>query len=426
MQKSTKCTILFICLILCSHGIKAQQQISNVLPKSSVSITYQNDHPLSKLAVDSIYDNNEICQKRNEAVKLDTLFWNEHSQLNIDSVASLINISANELAKQVLEIKHSNFYNNEPFNMLGSYSEFDARVDTSDLKKLEHDQTKTQVTIYDQGYFSNSLLMAHTDKCNYVYKSPTKKNSYLDLYMLGLGGEYSNLYLALDLDFLRMFDREYSPDYGGDRRIWDSRKTEMRGGPDDFKYYKAFRKDSTDYVVLISRRSYNTKEEEGKNPHFKFVKLDPKDTINFRSRMKDATKTGVVTSYYLKEDTIHAPDNLDFKYLLVNLKTKSIEKSGYYTESGDPSRPFSGRSYETRYKMIGNHYYLDQMTKNEFHFNPNINQISLSGLNFKTDSIISDPSKIKKISKAKADPRKENYIEKLFQEGIKVRNNKHN
>ena len=76
--------------------------------------------------------------------------------------------------------------------------------------------------------------------------------------------------------------------------------------------------------------------------------------------------------------------------------------------------------------MIGNHYYLDQMTKNEFHFNPNINQISLSGLNFKTDSIISDPSKIKKISKAKADPRKENYIEKLFHEGIKVRNNKHN
>jgi hypothetical protein len=424
MQKSAQSSILIVCIIVCFHRINAQQQITNELPKSSSSMTYQNDHPLSKLAVDRIYNNNQISKERNEIVKLDTSFWNEYPLINPDSIASLKNLSANELAKQVLEIKNSNFYNNEPFNMLGSYSEFDARIDTTDLKKIALDQANTNVTIYDPGYFSNSLPRAHTDKCQFVNKSPDKRNSYIDLLKLGLGGTYSNLYWAMDLDIMRMFDINYSPELGVDWRIWDNRKTKKFGGSDDFKYYKAFHKDSTDYVVLVSQRSFNSKDEMKKNPKFKFVKVNQEDSMKIRSKMSETKKDTFFTIYYMKEYTIHKADNMDFKYLLINLKTKSIEKTGYYTEMGDPSKPNIASSYETSYKKVGNHYYLDQLSRNEFKFYPNLNHIELSGVNLKVDSIITDQSKIKKISKARADVRKESYIEKLIHKDMKIRKKK--
>jgi len=425
MKNTLQRHILFIFLTVCFQGINAQQQITKELPKSSFNMTYQNDHKLSQQAKDSMYCNNQICKERQNAVKLDTSFWSEYPQINPGSITSLQNISANELAKQVLDIKNSSFYNNEAFNMLGSYNEFDARIDTSDLKKMTMDQANTNVTIYDPGYFSNTLPRAQTDKCQFAIKSPDKKNSYVDLLKLGLGGKYSNLYRALDLDILRMFDIKSSPELGVDRRIWDNRKSFKISGPDDFKYYKAFQKDSADYVVLVSQRIFSAADEMKKNGFLKYVKMNPEDTINNYSRLKELKKDTGFTIYYKNpEDTIPKADNMIFKYLLVNLKTKAIEKTGYYTQMGVSSNPSRASSYETSYKMIGNRYYLDQLTHNEFNFNPNINHIELSGVSLKVDSVITAPSKIKKISKVKADPRNETYIDQLIQKEHKLTKNK--
>jgi hypothetical protein len=344
---------------------------------------------MSQQTKDSIFKNNPLCQKYAEVVRPDTLYWNQYPKIEIDSISQLKGITANELAKQALDIRHSKYYSTQPFNLIGSYSENEMRNKTTSSQSI-----KTKVMVYDQGFMSNHLPKAQTEKCDYVIKSPDISPSIADIWKTTLGGEYSNLYYSLDFDFLRMYNTPSSGDLGGDRRIWSTHNFNSEYVSDDFRYYKAFKKDSFIYVILISYRAYSI--------------LDSKAASNF---------------HFPKE--IKPPLNTEYKYLLVNLNTNAIEKTGFYTIMLSPV-PTIATSYETSYKLIGKQYFLDKITKYDFEYIPNIDHISLRGISFQVDSVISEPSKVMKIKESQADPRKVNYIDQYYSKFIKQKNIENN
>ena len=117
-----------------------------------------------------------------------------------------------------------------------------------------------------------------------------------------------------------------------------------------------------------------------------------------------------------------------FKYLLINLNTNVVEKTGYYRIDSESYRnsstlsPYSAKSYETSYRRIGNQYSLDQVLINDYLFRPQINHISLSGISFQVDSVITEQSKVVKIMDSQADPRKVNYLDYCISQESLFRN----
>lgn len=350
---------------------------------SSFSFQARNQK-LSTHIIDSIFINNPLCQKYNEATRLDTLYWNQYPSVSLDSISLLKEVTANELFRKALDFKQSGYYSDRPFNLLGTFRETEYRNDSNTLQNI-----KTKVNVYDPGFTKGNLVKAQTQKCEEVYKSPDYPFSILDGYKNALGGAYSNLYYILDLDFIRMYNIPYSPELGPDKRIWSTHNFNPKLGQDIFRYYKAFKKDSSIYVVLVNNRKYSIMDRV----------LDPKSKIKVvgispKNNQKDVTKV--------------------FKYALINLRTNTIEKTGYYINSiPDSSSIFPSfvTSYEASYKLIGDKYYLEQVSLNDFLFNPKIDHISLSGIFFRVDSVITAPEEVKKIRDSEADPRKENYLE---------------
>lgn len=383
--------ILILTLIVCNSVIIRGQNTN------SVNFKMQNNNPFSKHAEDSINKNNPLCQKYSEVVRLDTLYWSQYPKVSLDSIPQLQGRTANEMAKQALDIKSSKYFSNQPFNLIGTYSETEMLNNINSSKNI-----KTKVRVYDPGFTSNNLVKARTEKYYDLYKSPDISPSVADIWKTSLVGEYSNLYYSLDFDFLRMYNVPFSRDLGGDRRIWsEGRPKDFVYVPDSFKYYKAFKKDSSLYVVLVCTRVYSILDYLNKpNSSLK---------LNFPKGEK--------------------PINSEYKYLLVNLNTNVIEKSGYYrivSESYNnslSSYPNIATSYETSYKRIGGQYFLDQEVIYDYRFGPRIDHISLSGISFKVDSVINDPSKVIRIKESEADPRKVNYIDHCISNDIKYKNN---
>ena len=374
-------TIIFLLFFIVSEMTLFGQNTS------SFKFGMKNNSHLNKYQVDSIYKNNQLCQKYPEVVMLDTLYWSQYPKVNIDSIPRLHRITANELAEQTLDIMQSNYYSKQSFNLIGTYSENEMRNDTNISQYI-----KTKVKVYDPGFTSNSLPKARTEKCDNVYKSNNILPSIPEVWKTTLGGLYSNLYYILDLDFLRMYNFQSSGHLGGDRRIWSAHNFNSEHVSDDYRYYKAFIKDSSIYVVLVSKREYSILDLANKpNSSIK---------LNFPKEFKPVTS--------------------EFKYILVNLRTSAIEKTGYYTtdslsnNSSMSSSPNRVTSYETSYKLIGNQYFLDQVSCNNFLFGPKINLISLSGISFHVDSVVIEPKKVEKISDSQSDPRKVNYLEQYL------------
>lgn len=377
--------ILIFILTVCNSVSILGQNIN------SVNFKMQNSNPYSKHALDSINKNNPLCQKYREVVRLDTLYWSQYPQVRIDSIPQLKGKTANEVAKQALDIKSSKYFSNQPFNLIGTYSETEMRNSTNSPNTV-----KTKVRVYDPGFKSNNLPKARTEKYCDLYKSPDMTPTVADVWKTKLGGEYSNLYYSLDFDFLRMYNVPSSRDLGGDRRIWsEGRPKDLFYVPDSFKYYRAFKKDSLLYVVLVYTRVYSMLDYFNK----------PNSSLKFNVPKGEK------------------PINSEYKYLLVNLNTNTIERTGYYSSEFQSTVPISATSYETSYKIFGNQYFLKQVTKNTFEFLPGVNHISLSGISFQVDSVVNEPSKVIKIKDSQADPRKVNYVDQCISNDIKYKNN---
>jgi hypothetical protein len=339
---------------------------------------------MSQQTKDSIYKNNPLVKRYKEVVKLDTFYWSQYPQIDIDSIDLLKGVTANDLAKQVLNTKQSKYYSNKPYNLIGTYNEGEFRDNLKPVQNIE-----TKVTVYDESFISDKLPKAQTDECKYIYKSPDINYSTADLLKTSLGGLYSNLYNTLDLDFLRMYDFQYTDEFGVDRRLWWNRPPKFTVIiPDDYKYYRAYKKDSSIYVILISNGECSLMETMSK-PNSPIIISGTKD---------------------IPKDTLRV-----YKYLLVNLNTNAIEKTGYYRYQS-LKHPYNVSSYETTYKLIDGKYYLNQVNKNEFVCIPNINHISLNGQYFRVDSVITDPLKVKKIKSSQVEPRRVNYIDQFIQE----------
>ncbi len=350
-----------------------------------VNIKVQNNNVVSSLPIDSLSIN--LLYRYSKFVQLDTLYWSIYPQLDIDSIIKLQGKSANDLAKLVLNIKQSIYYSKQAFNLVGSYSENEMRNDT-----ISTEQIKTKVLVYDHGFNSNQPILTHTENCDFVHKSPNISPTVYDTWTKSLGGEYSNLYYSLDLDFLRMYNCPYSKELGVDRRIWSKRdeKSELHV-PDDFKYFKAYKKDSSNYLILVSSRTYSMIDQKRKNP---------KVTINVSKENEDISNI--------------------FKYLLINLNTNSIEKTGHFTISTINSIPISITSYETSYKLVGNQYFLNHVSNNTLRFLPKINHIDLRCISFNVEKVINEPLKVIKIKESKADPRNVNYIDQFINNNLKI------
>ncbi|MBK6283759.1 MAG: hypothetical protein IPF54_14885 [Draconibacterium sp.] len=162
---------------------------------TSFSLMAENPK-FSQQTEDSIFNNNPLCLKYVEMAKADTFYWDQFASLNIDSIALLHKRTANELFNQTLDFKQSCNYSGIPFNLLGTYYETEYKNDTSTLQNI-----KTKIKVFDEGFTSGKLVNASTQECEELYKSPDFHNSLFDSYMLGLGGNYSNLYYLMDLDF---------------------------------------------------------------------------------------------------------------------------------------------------------------------------------------------------------------------------------
>jgi len=94
------------------------------------------------------------------------------------------------------------------------------------------------------------------------------------------------------------------------------------------------------------------------------------------------------------------------------LRTKAIEKTWYSAVGTDVyGLPCQEISYETSYKLKGDKYFLNHVSNYIFEFSPRNNEISLSGISFRVDSVTIDSKKVKKIENSQADPRKVNYID---------------
>lgn len=344
---------------------------------SSFSLKTENKIPMSFHEKDSIYKNNPLCQESDKIVGLDTLYWSKYPEVKLDSIPQLKLVSANEMAKRALDIKHSPYYPQKPFNLLGTYRENEMRNDTMSTQHIN-----TKVKVYDPAFTGNILPKAQTEKCNSVYQAPNRTDDLLDTHKNMYGGPYSNLYYALDLDFLRMYDYPGSNEMGGDRRLWDNRK-HITYAKEDYRYYKAFKHDNNIYVVLVSTRKYSQHDY-----------------------LPDSIKARLPKN-------MNKPENNEYKYLLINLTTNSIEKAGYYKIQSESSLPINIDSFEASYKLIGNQYFLDNVTKHNFEFSPRINHISLSGFSFHVDSVIYETPKVKEIKESEADPRNVNYIDQV-------------
>jgi hypothetical protein len=237
-------------------------------------------------------------------------------------------------------------------------------------------------------------VKARTQKCEVANKSSDFKGSLFDFYMNILGGLYSNLYYILDLDFLRMYNMPYSSELGPDKRIWSTHSFNSINDIDNYNYYKAFKKDGSIYVVLVSEREFSIID-----------RLSNRSNDSIR-----CLKSG--HSEYIPKDVQKV-----LKYVVVNLRTNTIEQSKYYHISlPDSSTTFPNMvtSYETSYQLVEDKYYLKNVCLNNFLFGTNIDHISLSGISFQVDSVITDPKKIEKIKDSEADLRKVNYLEQYL------------
>lgn len=339
---------------------------------------------LSKTEEDSIFKNNPLCQKYVAMAKLDTFWWNRYPDLNIDSISLLLSMTANELFNKTLSFKGSNNYSGSPFNLLGTYYQTEYKNDTKTFQNI-----KTKVQVYDSGFTTENFVNARTQKCEEVYKSTDFTNTLFDSYMFGLGGIYSDLYYILDLDFLRMFNTQSSDDLGGDRRIWSKNKGSGYEKTDNYNYYKAFTKDSSNYVVLISEHDYCIFDQIQKRSSMIQVKQ-----ANSEPFPKDVQKV--------------------VKYVVINLNSNAIEETKYLHFSFRDSSsifPNQAESYETSYKLKEGKYYLSKVHLNRFRFIAKLDDISLSGISFQVDSVVTAPGTVEKIKSSQADKRKENYLE---------------
>lgn len=370
-----KAIVISIFSILSSIGVYGQ----------ATSFSFKAENlKLSKTEEDSIFKGNSICQKYYEMAQTDTFYWNQFPSVSFDSIPLLHKKSANELFNRVLDFKQSGNYYIHPFNLLGTYYETEYKNDTSIIQNI-----KTKVKVFDEGFTSGKLVNASTQECEELYKSPDFHNSLFDSYMLGLGGNYSNLYYLLDLDFLRMYKTPYFDELGVDRRIWSKNKGSGSEKTDNYNYLKAFTKDSSTYVVLISEHDYCIF-----------------DKIQKRSSMK----------YFNQGNSDPFPNDVQkvVKYVVINLNTNAIEETKYLHFSFRDSSsilPNKAESYETSYYLKDGKYYLRKVHLNRFRFSPRIDDISLSGISFQVDSVVTTADKVEIIKSSQADNRKENYFE---------------
>jgi len=369
--------IFFLTIGFLSTTITTWGQIS--------SFSFKAENPkLSKIEEDSIFKNNPLCQKYVEMAKLDSFYWNQYPSVSIDSIPLLLKKSANELFNQALDFKQSSNYSNHPFNLLGTYYDTEYKNDTSILQNI-----KTKVKVFDEGFSSGKLVNASTQECEELYKSPDFHNSLFDSYILGLGGNYSNLYYLLDLDFLRMFNTPSSDELGGDRRIWSKNKGSGYEKTDNYNYHKAFTKDSSTYIVLISEHDYCIFDQIQKRSSMMYIKQG-----NSNPFPKDVQKV--------------------VKYVVINLNTNAIEETKYFHFSfrdGSSIFPNRAESYETSYKLKEGKYYLSKVHLNRFRFIAKLDDISLSGISFCVDSVITTTGEVEKIKDSQADKRNEDYFD---------------
>jgi hypothetical protein len=340
---------------------------------------------LDKKTKDSIFENNELCQRYLEVASLDTFFWNKFPTINFDDIPILKKITANDLFKHAVELKKTFFYNKEPFNLFGTYSETEYRNNLNTFQNL-----KTKIKVYDSGFNKNQLVNATTQYCEEVNKSPDFQGSIFDSFITTLGGTYSNLYYVLDLDFLRMYNVPYSDKLGGDRRIWTADNLKNESGNEDYNYYKAFKMDSSIYVVIVNKKEYSNMNRLSKRP-----------SMNYLGKSENAKKD--IQS--------------ELKYVLINLSTMAIENTKYYHISlSDSASIYPNRvtSYETTYNLVGEKYYLKNINLNNFLFNPSIDHISFSGISFSVDSVVNSSNKVERIKDSEADQRKVNYLEQYL------------
>jgi hypothetical protein len=351
----------------------------------ATSFSFKAENPkYSKHEEDSIFNSNPLCQKYVEIAKSDTFYWNQYPSVTLDSIPLLYKKSANELFNQSLDFKHSGNYSNHPFNLLGTYYETEYKNDTNTFQNI-----KTKVKVFDEGFTSDNLIKTRTQQCDELFKSPDFHNSLFDSYMHGLGGNYSNLYYLLDLDFLRMFNTPYSDELGGDRRKWSKNKGSGYEKTDNYNYLKAFTKDSSTYVVLISEHDYCIFDQIQKRSSLKYINQGNSDPFP-----KDVQKV--------------------VKYVVINLNTNAIEETKYLQFSFRDSSsifPNQAESYETSYYLKDGKYYLRKVHLNRFRFSPRIDDISLSGISFHVDSVVTAPGTVEKIKDSQADNRKENYFD---------------
>ncbi|MBK6283760.1 MAG: hypothetical protein IPF54_14890 [Draconibacterium sp.] len=102
------------------------------------------------------------------------------------------------------------------------------------------------------------------------------------------------------------------------------------------------------------------------------------------------------------------------KYVVINLNTNAIEETKYLHFSFRDSSsifPNQAESYETFYYLKDGKYYLRKVHLNRFRFSPRIDDISLSGISFQVDSVVTTADKVERIKSSQADRRKENYFE---------------
>ena len=376
LHRFRKGTFTFFCFFSCNLLLLGQT--------NSIQLEFENQL-LDRQTKDSIFENNELCQKYFEVANLDTSYWNQYPVINLNEIPILKEITANELLKQAIELRKSSLYNNKPFNLIGTYSETEYRNDLNTFQNL-----KTKVKVYDSGFNKSQLVNANTFYCEEVNKTPDFKGSIFDTYINAFSGAYSNLYYILDLDFLRMYNLPYSDKLGGDKRIWKTDSFDSDSENADYNYYKAFKIDSSIYVVIVNKQEYSIRDRLYKRPTMKYLGKPENNARDIQTILK---------------------------YVVVNLRTNAIEKTKYYHISlSDSTSTYPNRvtSYETTYYIEGEKYYLKNISLNNFLFNPSIDHISFGGISFSVDSVITTSNKVEKINESNADRRKVNYLEQFL------------
>ena len=392
-QKEAICIIALIFQLISTEDIAFSQNNQN----KAIDFTITNSK-INQFSLDSIFSVNQLCQRFNETAKMDSFFWDQYPSINPNSIPLLKENSAHELFKLSLNLKNSNKYSELPFNLFGTYQELEYKNDLNTYQGL-----KTKVKVYDVGFTKEELVRAQTQKCEELSKIPDFPTSIFDSYMLAMGAPYSNLYYILDLDFLRMYYVPYSDDLVGDRRIWSKNHTSGYDATENYDYHRVFKKDSSIFVVLVSESIYSIFDQMIKRKSIQ---------INYN---EDSGK-------YLNDV------QKIIKYIVINLNTKSIEKIMHYhfSYNNDTSIiPNLASFYESSYMMKEGKYYLKDVILNKFRFNPAIDDISLGGISFHVDSVISDQKKVERINNHQADKRDENYINQTLRNTKRYGNGKY-